>query len=300
MPGAGHMVHMPSHAYVRVGRYKDAAEANMKAIASDEKYISQCYSQGIYPLGYYPHNIHFLWMSATLMGDSETALAAAKKTAEKVSIGQLAEMEFMQEFASVPIQSYVRFGKWNNILTIPDPGDKLKHYKLIWHYGRAMAFIRKANLEEAEEELLALKSIADDASYDTIYASLNHSGDVADIAYHVVAGEYYSALGKPDKADDHFKLAVQSEDHLTYTEPPSWHMPTRENYGAFLINQKRYDQAELVFKQNLREYKHNGWSLIGLYKAYKGLGKEGEAKEILEKFHDAWQYADIEIISSVF
>lgn len=117
------MVHMPSHAYIRVGRYQDAAKSNLKAIDADESYISQCYSQGIYPLAYYPHNIHFLWSAASIMGDSKTALAAARKTAEKVPIGLLASQPFMQEFAAVPIQTYVRFGKWDELLTIPYPGN---------------------------------------------------------------------------------------------------------------------------------------------------------------------------------
>jgi tetratricopeptide (TPR) repeat protein len=301
MPGAGHIVHMPSHAYVRVGRYFDAAVANMKAIRADESYITQCYSQGNYPLTYYPHNVHFLWYAATVMGDSKTAIAAAKKTSEKVSTGQLAEFEFMQEFASIPTQAYVRFGQWNEILTIPYPGDNVKHMKLFWHYARGLAFIRKGLLDEAKEELDALENISMDASYDQIYArNENHSGDVADVAYNVVAGEYFAARDDGEMAGKHFKAAIVSEDNLTYTEPPSWHLPVRHNYGAFLVDQKQYEEAEKIYKEDLSVFWNNGWSLIGLYSTYLGQGEESKAKEIKIKFEESWQYADIKITRSAY
>jgi len=300
MPGAGHIVHMPSHAYIRVGRYKDAAEANLKAIKSDEDYISQCYAQGNYPIGYYPHNIHFLWSAATLMGDSKTAIAAAKKTSEKVSIGLLSDFAFMQEFAAIPLQAYVRFGKWNDILTVPYPGDNVKHLKLIWHYSRGIAFIRKGDTEEAKEELDSLEVISKDQSYDLIYASINNSGLLADIAYNVVAAELFAAGGDREKADSHFNKAIEVEDLLTYTEPPSWHRPVRLNYGAFLIANKDYNNAEMIYKEELQIFRSNGWSLMGLYQAYEGQGKGLEAKETKIKFEESWKYSDIKINSSVF
>ena len=300
MPGAGHIVHMPSHAYIRVGRYFDAATANMKAIRADEGYISQCYSQGIYPLGYYPHNIHFLWYAATVMGDSKTAIAAAKKTSEKVAAGQLGDFEFMQEFASIPMQAYVRFGQWNEILTIPNPGDNVKHMKLFWHYARGMAFVRKGLLIQAEKELEALEKISLDDSYDKIYASINHSGAVANVAYNVVAGEFYAAKGNVELADEHFKAATVAEDNLTYTEPPSWHLPVRHNYGAFLVDQQQYKEAERIYKEDLEVYWSNGWSLIGLHNTYLGQGDESKAQEMFIRFEESWQYADIKIGRSAY
>ncbi|MEO0528423.1 MAG: hypothetical protein AAFZ89_14415, partial [Bacteroidota bacterium] len=153
MPAAGHIVHMPSHIYIRVGRYKDAVTTNQAAILADEDYISQCYSQGMYPLGYYPHNIHFLWSAASLLGDSGIAIDAAKKTAEKVPTGELVSLPFLQDFASTPLLAYTRFGKWNQILTIPAPNPEIKHLSLMRHYARGIAFIRKNNAKEAQEEL---------------------------------------------------------------------------------------------------------------------------------------------------
>ncbi|MDZ7693373.1 MAG: hypothetical protein U5K69_20025 [Balneolaceae bacterium] len=119
MPAAGHLVHMPSHIFIRVGRYEDAVRANIAAIEADEDYISQCYSQGMYPLGYFPHNIHFLWSSASMLGNSELAIESAKKTAEKVPIGMMEQLHFLQDYHSTPMLAYVRFGKWNDILPSP-------------------------------------------------------------------------------------------------------------------------------------------------------------------------------------
>ncbi len=299
MPGAGHMVHMPSHAYIRVGRYKDAAESNLRAIEADESYISQCYAQGIYPLAYYPHNIHFLWSAASLMGDSKTALAAARKTAEKISVGQLESLAFMQEFSAVPIQTYVRFGKWNELLTIPYPGDNLKHYKIFWHYGRGIAFVRKEIHHEAKEELDALQSILNDDTYESIYTTINSSDQVAEIAYNIVAGELFAAQGDHDQAEQHFRKAVAVEDALIYYEPSSWHMSTRHYYGNFLVNQKKFQKAESVYLDDLRNWRNNGWALIGLHNAYKGMGNKAKATDAKQRFKESWKYADIDISGSV-
>ena len=159
MPGAGHIVHMASHIYIRIGRYKDAVKANQQAILADEDYISQCYSQGLYPLAYYPHNIHFLWSSASLLGASEIAIDAAKKTAEKVPTGELINMPFLQDFAATPLLAYTRFGKWNQILTVPKPNAEIKHLNLIWHYARGMAFIRKNNIKRGTRRIGCLSRI---------------------------------------------------------------------------------------------------------------------------------------------
>ena len=175
MPAAGHIVHMPSHIYIRVGRYKDAVTANQAAILADEDYISQCYSQGLYPLGYYPHNIHFLWSAASLLGDSKIAIDAAKKTAEKVPTGELNTLPFLQDFAATPLLAYTRFGKWNDILTIPAPNPEIKHLSLIRHYARGIAFIRKNNAKEAMEELEAIKTLREDPDLKDLVAAANNT-----------------------------------------------------------------------------------------------------------------------------
>ncbi|NAS12027.1 tetratricopeptide repeat protein [Poritiphilus flavus] len=300
MPAAGHLVHMPSHIYIRVGRYEDAVKANQNAILADEDYISQCFTQGMYPLGYYPHNLHFLWSAASLLGNSETAIDAAKKTAEKVPIGELANLHFLQDFASTPLLAYTRFGDWNQILTVPYPGDQYKHLKLIWHYSRGIAFLRKENLKEATEELEALKTMKADPDLEQIIANYtNPSSTIAAVAYHVVAGEVAAAEGDLDAAIGHLKEAVTLEDQLVYSEPAAWHIPTRQTLGALFMKAEKYAEAEKVYLEDLEKLRENGWSLMGLYQSLKAQGKDSEADKVKARFDKAWQHADIEIDNSV-
>ncbi len=300
MPGAGHIVHMPSHIYIRVGRYLDAVKTNQTAILADEDYISQCFAQGIYPLGYYPHNIHFLWSSASLLGSSDIAIDAAKKTAEKVPTGELETLTFLQDFASTPLLAYTRFGKWNEILTIPAPSPKIKHLTLMRHYARGIAFIRKGNVKEAQEELEAIATIKKDPELETLMATANNTSiHAANIAYEVVAGELAALKGDYSTSINHLENAVVFEDGLTYTEPAAWHIPTRQNLGAVLLKAGKFMEAEKVYKEDLDVLRQNGWSLIGLHQSLKAQGKMDEAKKIKKEFEKAWEHADIEIDSSV-
>lgn len=300
MPAAGHIVHMPSHIFIRVGRYKDAVTVNQQAILADEDYISQCYSQGMYPLGYYPHNIHFLWSAATLLGDSKVAIDAAKKTAEKVPVGEMKELHFLQNFAATPLLAYTRFGKWNDILTTPKPNDDIKHLKLIWHYARGIAFIRKHNAKEAKEELDAIAELIKDPQMENIIATgFDTDTTIAKLAYEVVAGEIASFEENYKLAIDHLKQAVEMEDNLFYNEPSAWYIPPRQNLGAVLMKAKQYEEAEKIFKEDLNLLRQNGWSLMGLYQSLKAQNKTKEAQHIKQEFDAAWKDADIEISTSI-
>ncbi len=289
MPGAGHLVHMPGHIYMRVGRYADAVKANQDAILVDEDYISQCFAQGMYPLGYYPHNIHFLWSAASMMGNSEIAVEAAKKTAEKVPYGELESLPFLQNFAATPMLAYTRFGKWNEILTIPYPGDEYVYLKLIWNYARGMAFVRKKNLKEAREELEAIASRDRDLPHEK----------VALVAYEVLAGEIEALNGNLSAAIEHMEQAVAYEDDLPYEEPSVWYIPTRQSLGRLQLKAGRYAEAEKTYLEDLQYYRENGWSLMGLYQSLIGQGRESEAKAVLARFEESWKHADISIDSSV-
>ncbi|MDC6352011.1 hypothetical protein PP178_10635 [Zeaxanthinibacter sp. PT1] len=301
MPAAGHMVHMPSHIYIRVGRYADAVAANQKAIEADEDYISQCYSQGLYPLAYYPHNIHFLWSAASLIGASEIAIDAARKTAEKVPQGQLAALPFLQDFAATPLLAHVRFGKWNQILTYPAPDPSIKHLGLVRHYARGMAFIRKNNAAEAEQELDAIESMLQDAELDTLVAvAHNSSRKIAEVAFEVISGELAALEGEYSKAVEHLRKAVALEEQLTYTEPSAWHIPPRQNLGALLLNMEKFREAEVVYREDLEKVRQNGWSLRGLERSLRLQGKQAEADLIQKEFEKKWAEADLKINSSVF
>lgn len=300
MPAAGHLVHMPSHIYIRVGRYKDAVESNQKAILADEDYISQCFSQGMYPLGYYPHNIHFLWSASSLLGASETAIEAAKKTAEKVPLGELETLPFLQDFASTPLLAYTRFGKWNQILTIPYPGDKYKHLKLIWHYSRGIAFLRKDNIKEANEELFTLETLLNDPGLEEVVANYtNPSSEIAKVAHKVLAAEVSAYEGDMSEAISLLKKAVELEDKLIYSEPSPWHIPTRQSLGYFLMKDGQFEAAEKIYREDLDKIRQNGWSLMGLHNSLKAQGKTEEAAQIKMEFDKAWEHADIKIENSI-
>jgi len=299
MPAAGHLVHMPSHIFIRVGRYKEAAEANVAAVAADEDYVSQCYAQGMYPLAYYPHNIHFLWSSASLLGDSETAIAAAKKTAEKVPVGKLETLTFLQDYFSTPMLAYIRFGKWNEALTIPHPSAG-KHVIMIWHYTRGIAFARKGNLKEAREEVEALAEMLKDEELKSLIANYtNNTHNITKVAHRVLAGEVEATAGNYGEAIRLLKEGVKFEDQLTYSEPAAWHIPVRQTLGAVLLKAGKPAEAEKVYREDLEKIRDNGWSLKGLRISLQAQRKTEEAEAVSKRFKKAWADADIEIDGSV-
>jgi hypothetical protein len=301
MPGAGHLVHMPAHIYIRIGRYKDARLTNVKAIEADEDYISQCLSQGLYPLSYYPHNIHFLWSAASMEGNSRMALDAANKTASRVPWDQATELSFMEDFLSTPLLAQVRFGQWNQILSTPNPGKELKHVNLIWHYARGLAFVAKGDLNQAQEELEALQELAKDPDLEGLLANYNNpSSDIIPIAIHVLSGEMAAAQGQTAKAIGLLEKGVELEEQLVYSEPPGWHVPVRHNLGAVLIQSGQATRAQQVYEADLMINRENGWSLFGLYQSHLIQGNSQQAAEYQERFNQAWAEADVALTASRF
>ena len=215
-------------------------------------------------------------------------------------VGELVELPFLQDFASTPLLAYTRFGKWNEILSIPAPSSDIKHLNLIRHYARGIAFIRKGNVKEAQEELDAIKTLKNDPELESLVATANNTSvTIASIAYEVVAGELDALKGDLPGAIKHLKKAVINEDKLVYTEPAAWHIPTRQNLGAVLMKAEKYEEAEKIYKEDLAVLRQNGWSLMGLYKAYIAQGKNVEARKIKKEFDKAWKDADIKISSSI-
>ena len=300
-PGAGHLVHMPSHIYRRLGRYADASEANVQAIAADEDYITQCRAQGIYPLGYYPHNIHFLWDAASMEGRSEVAIDAARKVASKLSAEKLREMPMLNSFAVVPLFAYTRFGKWEEILQEPRPADDLLFLAGIWHYARGLAFTATGRLGAAATELESLDKIAADKSLQELALfSPNSGAPIIKIAAEVLAGRLAAKRGETEKAIAHLHRAVLLEDALVYTEPADWHYPVRQSLGAVLLQAGRAAEAETVYWEDLRRNPENGWSLFGLMKSLEAQGKTEQDEEIEQRFRKAWTSATVTLTASRF
>ena len=209
-------------------------------------------------------------------------------------------MHFLQNFAATPLLAYTRFGKWNDILTYPKPNDDIKHLKLIWHYSRGIAFLKKNNLKEAKEELDAIKNYITDPDMETNMATGFDSGTkIAELAFEIVSGEYAFANNDFNNAIKHLKKAILLEDNLTYNEPSAWHIPPRQNLGHILMKAKKYKEAEQIYREDLKILRQNGWSLIGLYNALIAQNKIDEANTIKGEFDKAWKDADIKISTSI-
>lgn len=300
-PAAGHLVHMPGHLYQRVGRYEDAVKANQLAVLADEDYITQCRAQGIYPLAYYPHNVHFLWFAATMSGQSKLAIDAAKKTAHSVPDAAVKELPILQAFKLVPDFALVRFGRWDEILALPAPTEAL-FTRGVRHYSRGMAFTRKHDYAAANRELASLTKIAADPQLIAAPSSmsLNLADSVLRIAVEVLSGELDAAQKKYDSAIAHLDRAVRYHDSLIYTEPDDWHYPTRHSLGAVLLEAGRPVEAETVYWEDLRRNPKNGWALYGLSQALRAQNKNDEAKAIDAEFRKAWANADVTLTASRF
>jgi len=297
-PAAGHLVHMPSHIYQRVGRYADAVRANELAVLADEDYITQCRAQGLYPMGYYPHNIHFLWFAATFQGRSQMAIDAARKVAAKIPDGALAEMPMLAGFRMVPYFALTRFGKWDDMLREPRPPADVPFLEGIWHYARGVSFVAKGQLGEAEQSLAEVRRVLGHASLDEPMFSPNTMRQVLAIAPEALAGELAAARKDYDRAIAHLERAVRLDDGLVYTEPTEWHYPPRHALGAVLLAAGRPAEAETVYWQDLKRNPENGWALRGLAEALRAQDREEEARQIDERFQKAWANADLTIAAS--
>ena len=300
MPGAGHMVHMPSHIYQRVGRYADAVAANVAAAKADEDYISQCRAQGIYPMAYYPHNLHFIWYAATAAGRSAEAIAAARKTAAQVSDEQMDALPLLGAFRVVPYYALARFGKWDEVLAEPVPAERYPYPRAVAHYARGLAHLRKGNLDEAEKELDAVRRMAADKALDYTLFSPNSAAAIFAPAPEVLAGEIAAQRKQYDVAIAHLERAVRLEDSLFYTEPEEWHYPSRQALAAVLLEAGRAREAETIYWDDLRRHTNNGWSLFGLAQALRAQGKNAEADAVQARFDKTWGQADVKLSSSRF
>jgi len=298
VPGAGHLVHMPSHIFWRVGRYHDASEANVRAAAVDENYIAQCNAQGFYPAMYYPHNIHFLWAAASMEGRSAVAIEAANRVAANVHVGVINEFPMVEFFHTIPLLALTQFGHWDEILQQPQPAAELDYSNAIWHYVRATAFTAKGDVAAAQAEYTAMQPLRDSDKVLYLDGVMYPASQLLLIADELVQGDMAMAAGNHDSAIAHYTAAVEAQDVLPYTEPPFWYYPNRQSLGKALLAAGKATEAEAVYRRDLEIYPHNGWSLFGLVQSLKAQGKDQEAAAQQEMFSHAWSLADIELTSS--
>jgi tetratricopeptide (TPR) repeat protein len=288
---------------MRVGRFADSYEANRRATEADEGYITQCRAQGLYPLGYYPHNIHFMAWSAMFQGRPQAALEAARKIVDKIPPELAAHKNIWtlyETFLSQPIFVLVRFGMWDAILAEPKPDLDSRFMTGVWHYGRALAFVHNDRRGKAKRELRSLTKARVAMGTVEQYIGFATAETLLRIAEEIVLGELAYAKGRTLEGLAHLERAVRLEDGLRYNEPPDWYFPVRHLLGAMLLDAGRPNEAEVIYAADLRKNPENGYSLFGLKLALEQQGKDKDAQAVAKRFEAAWADATHTITSSRF
>jgi len=306
IPGSGHLVHMPAHIYARVGRWHDAVIANQVAIEADQKYLSMCRGnyKGVYPLGYVPHNPHFLWFAASMEGASRIAQDAARVTAERVNLPELMRQPGfagLQHYWMTPWFDDVRFGRWEAIRTRPNPAPDLPYVTAIWHYAQGMAAVREQRLDAAERHHAALAKLAADPVIEGMLMWDRYSLALATgIAERTVRAEIARARGDQAAAFAALREAVEIESRIPYDEPQLWHVPVRQSLGAALLAGGRAAEAEVVYREELQRNPANAWSLKGLVLALEQQQKREAAAQARKELAQAARHADVQLVASRF
>lgn len=297
MPGAGHLVHMPGHIYVRVGRYQDAIRANEHAVHADESWIRDHNpAMGTYTVGYYPHNYDFLAFAAGMIGRSRQALEAADRMASLVSDELLRApgMTLLQNHLSRRLQVRVRFDRWDEILAATAPAEDLPYARGIWHYARGRALAARNDVTAAMAELEALRQAATHPDLEGAVIEFNGAVNLLGIATDVLAGHIAAAREDWDAAVASLRSAVQREDDLVYGEPPEWTVPVRQDLGFILLRAGRAVEAETAFREDLQRFPDNGWSLAGLSRSLAAQGRAEDAAVVQQQFERVWATADVD------
>ncbi len=294
MPDAGHVVHMPSHIYYRVGRYADAAHANELAAKVDEDYIAACKAQGFYPLGYYGHNIHFLWTSSEMEGRYKASIDAAHRLMKAVDATNTARnLPQAELYAFTPVVTQLRFGKWDALLAEPHPPKTLVLDTALSLYARGFAFANKGDLKSAKEDRTQLAALVQHADFSRFEPVLVPAKPMAELALELLDGEIARLSGDLPGAIAHFKKASAMEIALPYTEPAYWHQPVSHLLGAALLQAGKPTEAEAVYRDSLKSYRRDGWALSGLAAAQDAQGKHADAADTRKALAEAWRMADV-------
>ncbi len=301
-PSAGHLVHMPSHIFMRLGRYADAYEANKLAVNADEGYITACRNQGIYPLAYYPHNIHFQCWAAEREGQKYEAIALARKVGNKaLEAGDLgADFALQGAFVAMPYYAMLRFGDWEAILKEPAPPARVPYARGMHHYARGMAYANTGKMKEAEAELGKLEAVRQMPDIQEEFVGFATAPQLLEIASSILQSEILAKNGNADDALLRLEHAVRIEDGLMYNEPPDWPIPARHYLGAALLDAGRPADAESVYWTDLQKNPENGYALFGLRNALTAQEKTAAASEIEARFETVWQKSDHALTSSKY
>jgi tetratricopeptide (TPR) repeat protein len=300
MPGAGHLVHMPSHIYWRVGRYADAVAANAAAVKADRAYFKTARASQIYQGLYYPHNLDFIWQSASMQGRSAETIRAAREFAEAAPPEMIKEMPDMETAPVAPLVALARFGRWDEVLRYPAPPREWPYVRGIWHYARGLAFNAKGQPSEARQELTELEAVLRTVPPERTLAFFFRTKNILQLAANVLAGEIAAKAGDHAVAERLLRAAVEEQDTHWFSEPPPWYFPVRQSLGAVLLQAGRAREAEQVYREDLRWNPGNGWSLLGLAQSLQAQGRVTEAAQVEAAFRTAWAGADVTLPASRF
>ena len=296
-PGAGHLVHMPAHIFMRVGRYRDASERNVHAATVDREYLLHHPLEGNYATGYYAHNLHFLNASLAMEGRSVEAAQVARDLLGKISVDEIAKEPSLEWYAPTLLLTMARFGQWGELIRQPPPPKELRFTTGLWHYVRGLAFAATTRFGSAEGELLNLrKSLKALARVKTTEGKLSRT--LLKVAERVLVGEMAARRGEYEAGIQALREALQLEATLPYSEPPFWFQPVRHNLGAVLLLAGRPGDAESVYREDLRLNPENGWALHGLVHSLQAQRKDAAQEEA--RLRTAWAQADIALTGSRF
>jgi tetratricopeptide (TPR) repeat protein len=296
-PAAGHLVHMPAHIYMRVGQYADAVLANERAVKADRAYIRHCRALGFYPGVYYPHNLHFLWWAQLFEGRSKEAFRTANQAAAYAVDNYCGPSKAFEapRLRHLPWLTLARFGKWDEILALtqpPDTNDFLVD-RAVWHFARGLAFAAKQDVAAAEREQLALGAIATSEEAKRLSSPLFPVADTLAVSAHWLAGKVAGTKGDKRGMIEQLEQAVAAEDAIPYMEPSFWPIPVRPALGNAWLQSGDAAKAEQVFREDLRRWPRNGWSLFGLEQSLRAQGKSQSADLVRREFDTAWKRADV-------
>ncbi|MDW7690926.1 hypothetical protein R9C00_20780 [Flammeovirgaceae bacterium SG7u.111] len=301
VPGAGHLVHMPSHIYIRTGDYHKGTLANIRAVKVDSNYVTSCHAQGAYPLAYYPHNYHFMAATATLEGNSKWALKAADEVSAHSNTQLMKEPGWgtIQHYYTIPYYVYAKFGEWEKVLKMTNADTTLKYPEAVRNYARGMAYLGLDDLENAKKELVSLEKYAADESLKEVTIWDINSVDVLlQIAQRVLKAEILASEGQFEESIVLLKEAVGIEDNLNYNEPPDWFFSVRHHLGSVQVEAGKYEEAIRTFEEDLARLPKNGWALHGMKAAYAKLNDEMKVAEVTESLSEIWATADIELTTA--
>ncbi|HEX9278685.1 MAG TPA: hypothetical protein VGA51_20115 [Casimicrobiaceae bacterium] len=291
-PSAGHLVHMPAHTYMRTGKYLEAARANVAAVRADERQ-TRSGTDTFYMIGYYGHNLHFLAIANAFAGNSREAIAAANKL-YAFEAPRVREVPPVDGFLFTPALLLVEFGRWDDVLALPEPAFEAALTGALWHFARTLAFAGKGQAEDAQAERSKFLEAADAVPKTTEYGNNDAAGVLA-VARPYLDGRLSLMAGNNADAIAHFRLAVAAEDALAYDEPPGWYLPSRNALGVALLRDCDYPAAEQVFRDELKLHPESGRALFGLRAALLAQKRDREAAAVGKRFERAWRAADVKL-----